>query len=618
MANPRNPEWHNRDRFVLSAGHGSMLLYSLMHLFKYPTMSMEEIKQFRQLGSQTPGHPEFNHTPGVEATTGPLGQGASNAVGMALSEAMLAARLNKEGTNFIDHFTYALVSDGDLMEGVSAEAASLAGHLGLGKLIYLYDSNDISLDGPTTLAFSTENVAKRYEAYGWQVLLVENGDTDLTAIDLAIRDAKTEKNKPSLIIVKSTIGFGSDKAGTSAVHGAPLKGDEIAATRKKLDWPLAEKFSIPNSVYEHIDLRLDECARVNEAWDGEIKKICPDGSNFENNWNHYFEPDYKLVDFSKINFDESTPLATRQASGVAINTASSFLPNFVGGDADLSCSTNTRIENSSSVKMGDFKGKNLHFGVREHAMSAIQNGMLYHGGLRPFVSTFFCFFDYMKPAVRLAAMNNLPAIYVFTHDSVGLGEDGPTHQPVEHLAALRAIPNVNVIRPFDAYETIHAWRVALECTDRPTAIVLSRQKLPIADSSLRTSFAEFSNGAYRLKGESDSRVVIGATGSEVWLALDVQALLSKRGISSQVVSIPSWELFEKQSTKKMEELFPKSALRVAIEAGSKFGWERFIGRDGLFFGVNRFGISAPADDIYSEIGLNAIAIEEKIATLLKS
>ena len=618
--NPKNPDFFDRDRFVLSAGHGSMLLYSLLHLYGYP-LSLDDLKSFRQLGSKTPGHPEFGLTPGVEATTGPLGQGSANAVGMAMAERKLANLLNTAEHTVVDHHTYCLVGDGDLMEGISAEAASLAGHLKLGKLIYLYDSNDISLDGPTSLSF-TEDVAKRYESYGWQVVTVADGNTDLNAIDAAIAQAKSETQKPSLIILKTTIGYGSpNKAGKSAAHGSPLGADEIALTKKALNWEAAEPFFIPEAAKAHFAKAAETGATVEKAWNERIsawKAKSPEKYAIYQNGNDLSLP----ADFeSKLpSFKAGEDFATRESAGKCLNAIAAQTPYFFGGDADLSGSTNTLIKDGGSFEGRDGSGRNIHYGVREHAMGAIANGIAYHGGLKTFTATFFCFSDYMKPALRLAAMNHLPVVFVFTHDSIGLGEDGPTHEPVEHLMSLRGIPNLTTLRPADAFEAKEAWKFAMKKKDGPVALVLSRQKLKTLDRGAITggtagSEKGLQEGAYVLSDRPNFKAIVVATGSEVGLALDVQATLDTANTPVRIVSMPSMELFLKQPQSAQEKILPSSCKKIAsIEAGITLGWAQITGRDGLRFGVDSFGESAPAAKIFEKFGLTSSAIAQKLKT----
>ena len=615
--NPLNSKFFDRDRFVLSAGHGSMLLYSLLHLYGYP-LSMDEIKNFRQLGSKTPGHPEFAHTPGVEATTGPLGQGSANAVGMAIAERKLANLLNTPEHTIVDHFTYCLVGDGDLMEGLSAEACSLAGHLKLGKLIYLYDANDISLDGPTSLSF-TENVAQRYESYGWHVTTVKDADHDLIAIDAAITSAKKENTRPSIIILKTTIGYGSpNKQGTSSAHGSPLGPDEVALAKKTLSWNYPEAFFVPEESRIHFAQAGIRGEKAELEWNSKLlswKQKYPEKQSILENGEDLSLP----ADFDSFlpQFKLGEDSATREAGGKTLNAIATKVPYFFGGDADLSCSTNTLIKEGGSFEGTSGKGRNVHYGVREHAMAAIANGIAYHGGLKTFTATFFCFTDYMKPAIRLAAMNHLPVVHVLTHDSIGLGEDGPTHQPVEHLMALRGIPNLITLRPGDANETREAWKFAMKSTKAPVALVLSRQKIKTLDRTSMGSETGLHQGAYILSDRPGFQTIIVATGSEVGLALDVQQKLDEKKIPVRVVSMPSLELFLKQDQVYQEKVVPSSCKKVAsIEAGITLGWAQITGKNGLNFGVNDYGASAPAAKIYEKFGLTVGAITEKVLNWL--
>ncbi len=608
-----NPGFFDRDRFVLSAGHGSMLAYSLLHLYGYP-LPLDQIKNFRQLGSLTPGHPEFHHTPGIEATTGPLGQGCANAVGMAIAERKLASILNTPGHEIVDHHTYCLVGDGDLMEGVSTEAASLAGHLKLGKLIYLYDSNDISLDGPTSLTF-TENVALRYESYGWQVITVPNADTDLQAIDLAIREAKADLERPSLIIFKTTIGYGSpNKSGKSAAHGSPLGPDEVALTKKALGWEAVEPFTVPEEALRHFQSASGRGTAIEQKWNQKLqswKAASPEKSAmYELALSGGLPSDF---DSSLPSFKPGEDFASRESAGKVLNAIAKAHPMFFGGDADLSCSTNTLIREGGSFEGVNGTGRNIHYGVREHAMGAIANGIAYHGGLRTFTATFFCFADYMKPAIRLAAMNRLPVVFVFTHDSIGLGEDGPTHQPVEHLMSLRGIPNLITLRPADANEAKEAWAFAMKNQSGPTALVLSRQKLKTLDRTVFAPENGLRNGAYVLSDTPGFDWILVATGSEVGLALETRDELKKRGVSARVVSMPSLELFLKQDRTYREKVIPSTCTKVAsIEAGITLGWAQITGREGLQFGVDDYGASAPAGKIYEKFGLTVQLIADRI------
>ncbi|MBX3159949.1 MAG: transketolase [Deltaproteobacteria bacterium] len=604
---PRAPQWFDRDRFVLSAGHGSMLLYALLHLTGYD-VSLDDLKAFRQWGSKTPGHPEWHHTPGVEATTGPLGQGAANAVGMALAERFLAQLFNRPGHDIIDHYTYALVSDGDVMEGVAFEAASLAGHLGLGKLIYLYDANEITLDGPLSLIMS-EDVGKRYEALGWHVLHVADGNHDLAGIDAAIRAAQAEKARPSMIVVRTTIGYGSPKkANTSSAHGSPLGDAEVAATKAALGWDPKAFFHVPADAAAHLGEAVGRGEAAHAAWREKLaayKAAHPDlARDLERAFANELPPgwDGALPSFT-------APVATRSASGKIMGALAQQIPWFVGGDADLGGSTKTIVAGGDYERTG--LGRNLRFGVREHAMGSIMNGMLYHGGTRPFVATFFVFSDYMRPPVRLAALNQAPAIYVWTHDSIGLGEDGPTHQPVEHLMSLRAMPNLVTFRPADANETIAGWRVAMRRTHGPTALVLSRQDLPMIAPP---GAPDAEKGAYVLADGAD--VLLIATGSEVSLALAARELLAKDGIAARVVSMPSWELFRAQPADYRDAVLPPGQRkRISVEAGATFGWREHIGDAGIAIGLDRFGASAPGEVLLEKFGITAQHVADAARSL---
>jgi transketolase len=622
--NPRNPAWPDRDRFVLSAGHGSMLLYALLHLTGYD-LSMADLESFRQWGSRTPGHPEFRLTPGVEATTGPLGQGTANAVGMAIAERSLAHRFNtsgeQPGQGIVDHTTYALVSDGDLMEGISSEAASIAGHLRLGKLIYLYDSNDVTLDGPASLTFTTEDVGKRYEAYGWHVQRVEDGDHDVEAIDRAIGEAKATSDRPSLIIVRTTIGYGSPhKAGKAAAHGSPLGAEEVALTKKALGWDPERAFYVPEQALAHFRRAVDRGAALEARWRERVAALARANPELASEWERRSRSELPPGwDRDLPSFAPGEKHATREASGKVLNAIAARVPELLGGDADLSSSTKTALEGMGSFDGGTGSGRNLHFGVREHAMGSILNGIAYHGGLRGFCSTFFCFSDYMRPSVRLAALSELAVIYVWTHDSVGLGEDGPTHQPVEQLTALRAMPNLHVIRPADAAETVEAWRWAMERTTGPTALVLTRQKVATFDRAGRGDAAGLRRGAYVLSDAPDGRpaAIVLATGSEVEIALEAQRGLAADGIHCRVVSLPCFEIFDEQSDEYKESVLPSSArARVSIEAGVTFGWSCYVGESGRSIGIDRFGASAPGEVIYERLGITARAVSDAVKRLL--
>jgi len=615
---PAQPGWMDRDRFVLSAGHGSMLLYTLLHLTGYD-LSIEDLKSFRQWESRTPGHPEFGVTAGVEATTGPLGQGSANAVGMAIAERMLAHRFNRPGHTIVDHRTFALVSDGDLMEGISAEAASLAGHMGLGKLVYLYDSNDISLDGPTHLTFS-EDVEARYRAYGWHVQRVEQGDTNVAGIDSAIAAALAEEHKPSLIVVRTTIGFGSpNKHGKADAHGSPLGEKEVALTKEALGWDPSKTFFVPGAAQQNFATALSRGAAARTDWQKRFAAWAKAFPELATEWEEAMSgrlPQGWDADLPTFAASESP--ATRQAGGKVMNAIAKRVPSLVGGDADLSVSTTTALKDLGSFDPVSGSGRNLHFGVREHAMGAIANGMAYHRGLRPFVSTFFVFSDYMRPSVRLAALSSLPVIYVWTHDSVCVGEDGPTHEPVEHLMSLRAMPDLAVVRPADANETVEAWRWAMTHTRGPVALILSRQALPVVDRAEAAPAAGLARGAYVLldaPGKLDA--VIVATGSEVQLAVAARSLLAAEGIGVRVVSMPCWEAFESQDQAYRDSVLPPSLrARVSVEAGVTFGWQRWIGDRGVAIGVDRFGASAPGKTVAEGLGLTVANVAAAVRRVI--
>ncbi|MEM7309902.1 MAG: transketolase [Planctomycetota bacterium] len=612
---PRDPSWADRDRFVLSAGHGSMLIYSLLHLTGYD-VTLDDLKAFRQWGSKTPGHPEYGHVPGVECTTGPLGQGCSNAVGMAMAERYLASRFNRDGHTVVDHFTYALVGDGDLMEGVAAEAGSLAGHLGLGKLIYLYDANDVTLDGPCDMHF-TEDVARRYEAYGWHVQTVADGDGDLDAIDAAIAAARAETGKPSLIVVKTTIGFGSPKkAGSCAAHGAPLGADEVAATKGALGWTAAE-FEVPTDAAAQLGSAVERGAQAHAEWNTRFEAFAAAHPELAQAWRQAQAGELPGGwDAGLPEFEAGSKHATRDAGGAALTAAAATIPWLFGGDADLGGSTKTVLKGEDDFDGRSGAGRNVRYGVREHAMAAIANGIAYHGGARTYTATFFVFSDYMRPALRLAAMNGLPVVNVFTHDSIGVGEDGPTHQPVEHLMSLRAIPNMVVLRPADAAETAEAWRVALGETKRPVSLVLSRQKLPTIDRATHGAAAGLRRGAYVLRDTLDPRAILIATGSEVPLALAAQDELASHGVGTRVVSMPSWELFADQDAAYRDEVLPADlGPRVSVEAGVTLGWERWT-HGGASVGLDRFGASAPGDVLFRELGFTPEAVVRCVRGLL--
>ncbi len=619
--NPGNPLWPDRDRFVLSAGHGSMLLYGLLYLTGYD-LSLEDLKAFRQWGSKTPGHPEYGHTPGVETTTGPLGQGFANGVGLAMAERFLAARFNRPDFPIVDHYTYAIVSDGDLMEGVSHEAASLAGHLQLGKLIYLYDDNHISIEGSTDLAFTEDRLA-RFSAYGWQVQKVDDGN-DLKAIAEAIRQAQTETARPSLIAVRSCIGCGSpNKQDTAGVHGEPLGIEEIRLTKENLGWPLEPAFHVPEEALAFFRQSVGTGEKREKEWQklfAAYEKAYPEEAEA-----------FNQIMAGKLpkGWDREIPIfptdpkgtATRAASGTVLNAIAANVPHLMGGSADLAPSNKTMIKDTKDFQAGSYDQRNIHFGVREHGMGSIMNGLALHGGIIPYGGTFLIFSDYMRPAIRLAAMMGLKVIYVFTHDSIGLGEDGPTHQPVEQLAALRAIPNLTVIRPADANETAEAWKMALEIESGPVALVLTRQNLPTMDRTVMATAANLAKGAYILHKTGDQKpdVLLMATGSEVPIAIEAGEKLKKRGVYSWVINMPSWELFDRQSREYRNQVLPPEVkTRVAIEAGSPFGWHRYVGEKGAVIGLDHFGASAPYKTLYEKFGLTADQVVEKTLELLAS
>jgi len=617
--NPKDPQWPDRDRFVLSAGHGCMLLYCLLHLTGYD-LTLEDLKSFRQFGSRTPGHPEFRVTPGVEATTGPLGQGTANAIGMAIAERSLAHRFNRPGHEIVNHRTFAIVSDGDLMEGISSEASSLAGHLGLSKLIYLYDDNNVSLDGPTSMAF-TEDVGKRYEAYGWNVLRVRNGNSDLEEIDRAIVGAMSETRRPSIILVHTTIGFGSPhKAGTSSAHGSPLGKEEVALTKKALGWESTEAFYEPPEALSHFREAVDVGRKIQEDWKRRFDAWAKEFPDLAGEWRQAAElalPSGWDSDLPRWKAGDKE--ATRVAGGAALNAIAAKVPYLIGGDADLSESTKTTIKNGGDFDASTGAGRNFHFGVREHAMAAIGNGMSYHGGVRPFVATFFNFSDYMRPSVRLAAISELPTIFVWTHDSIGLGEDGPTHQPIEQLMSLRAMPGFTVIRPGDANETVEAWKVTMEYKEGPIGLVLSRQKLPVFDREKLRASGGVGQGAYVLAeaSKTPAKLILIASGSEVFLAVDAREKLEADGIPTRVVSMPSWALFDRQPRDYREAVIPPGVrARLAIEAGASLGWKRYVGDGGDSVSLDRYGASAPGEIVLKELGFSVENVIRRARALL--
>ncbi|MGD6965192.1 transketolase [Rossellomorea vietnamensis] len=618
--NPKNPDWHNRDRFVLSAGHGSMLLYSLLHLSGYD-VSMEDLKQFRQWGSKTPGHPEYGHTPGVEATTGPLGQGLAMAVGMAMAERHLASVYNRDNFNVVDHYTYSVCGDGDLMEGISSEAASLAAHLKLGRLVVMYDSNDISLDGELDRSFS-EDVAGRFKAYGWQYIRVEDGN-DTEAIAKALEEAKSDENHPTLIEVKTVIGYGApNKSGKSDVHGAPLGEDEMKLTKEAYKWTFEKDFHVPSEVQDRFKEQMVDA-----------------GAKKEQEWNELFTqykaeyPELAAQFLSAMNgelpegwdkevpvYEEGSSLASRASSGEVMNSIAKNMPTLIGGSADLAGSNKTMIKNQKDFTPQSYEGRNIWFGVREFGMGAAMNGMALHGGVKVFGGTFFVFSDYLRPAIRLAALMGLPVTYVFTHDSIAVGEDGPTHEPIEQLASLRAMPNLSVIRPADGNETAAAWRTALTSKDKPTALVLTRQNLPTLKGTDAKAQTGVEKGAYVVSpaGKEQPDALLLASGSEVSLAVEAQSALIKDGIAVSVISMPSWDRFEEQSKEYRESIIPKAVKkRLALEVGSPLGWDRYSGDEGDILAINGFGASAPGERIMEEYGFTVENVVSRVKALLE-
>ena len=612
--NGRNPEWDNRDRFVLSAGHGSMLEYSLLHLFGYG-VTVEDIKNFRQVGSLTPGHPEYGHTKGVEITTGPLGQGICNAVGMAIAEAHLAEKFNKPEYSIVDHHTYAIVGDGCLMEGISGEASSLAGTLELGKLIVLYDSNNISIEGNTDIAFR-EDTAKRYEAYGWQVLKVADGN-DIDAIEKAIAEAKAETKKPSMIIVKNQIGFGCPaKQGKASAHGEPLGADNVKAMKENLGWKAEPAFYVPDEVYSNMNEYIESGVSKENTWIELFNKYSeayPELAVEYTKWmSGELDKDALLNNEELWSFDKE--MATRESSGIMINRLAKLIPNFIGGSADLAPSNKTHMNDRGDFSAEDRSGSNLHFGVREHAMAAIANGMYAHGGLKVFCATFFVFSDYMKGAMRLSSLMKLPVTYVLTHDSIGVGEDGPTHEPIEHLAALRSMPNMTVFRPADSKETAAAWYYAVTNGTTPTSLVLTRQKLPLYDGCPKRAL----KGGYILKDSKKETpdVLLMASGSEVELIFKAADELAVKGIDARVISMPSFELFDAQDEAYKESVMPKAVRsRLAVEALTSFGWHKYVGLDGDVISLDTFGASGKAEVLFEQFGFTVENVVERAVKL---
>ncbi|MFC1844738.1 transketolase [Thermodesulfobacteriota bacterium] len=617
---PRNPGWPNRDRFVLSAGHGSMLIYSLLHLNGYD-LSLDDLKDFRQWGSKTPGHPEYGDTPGVETTTGPLGQGFAMGVGMAIAERHLAAKFNKPDQDIVNHYTYGIVSDGDLMEGISHEAASLAGHLKLGKLIYLYDDNKICIEGKCDLAF-TDNTMKRFEAYGWHVQQVDDGN-DIKAIEDALGAARNETGQPSLIAVRTLIGYGSpNRQDTAKAHGEPLGDEERKLTKENLGWPQEPLFHIPEEALAHFRKSVDKGLELEQSWTtlfrNYLNEYPEEGARFEKQLKGELPQDWDK-DIPVFPADPKGK-ATRVTSGIVLNAIASKVPALMGGSADLAPSNKTFIDGEESFQPDSYDQRNIHFGVREFGMTAILNGMALHGGFIPYGGTFLIFSDYMRPAIRLASLMKQHVIYVLTHDSIGLGEDGPTHQPVEHLASLRAMPNLTVLRPADANETAEAWKFAVKSNKGPTLLALTRQSLPTLDRSVFAPADMLHRGAYVLKdvdGSPDALIL--ASGSEVKLALEAAETLANDGINTRVISMPSWELFEDQSKEYKDQVLPGNiTARVAIEAGSTQGWHKYVGMNGKVIGLDHFGASAPINDLFINFGITAESVVQAVRSLISN
>ncbi|MFP4474203.1 MAG: transketolase [Desulfatibacillaceae bacterium] len=619
--NPKNPNWPDRDRVVLSAGHASMLLYSLLHLTGYD-LSIDDIKNFRQWGSRTPGHPEYGHTPGVETTTGPLGQGFANAVGMAMAERFVASRFNRPGHPVCDHYTYVITGDGCMQEGVSSEAASLAGHLGLSRLIVIYDDNDITIEGHTDIAF-TEDVGKRFAAYNWQVLEIAEG-RELEDLGKAIVEAREDKDRPTLIIVHTQIACGSPNLqGKADAHGAPLGEDEVRATKDACDWPLDPTFHVPDDVYACYKKVADKGAEAEKDWEVRLEKYSKAHPELAEEFRRTMAgelPDGWDADIPTFSCDDG-PVATRSASGAVLNAIAKRVPSLIGGSADLAPSNKTGLAGEGDFARLNYQNRVVRFGVREHAMGAIMSGMYLHGGARPFGGTFLVFADYMKPAIRMAALMGLPAIYIFTHDSVAVGEDGPTHQPIEHLLSLRCIPNTLVLRPMDANETAEAWRVAMQSRDRPVAMMFSRQKLPVVDRARYGGAAGLEHGAYILHESDPDKtpdIILIGTGAEVHVALAAAEKLCEQNLAVRVVSMPSWELFEEAGKEYRDKVLPPEVTqRVAVEAGRTMGWERYVGAEGVAVGIDRFGASAPGGEVLDKLGINPQNVFDKAMEVLR-
>ncbi|MGM0545708.1 MAG: transketolase [Bacteroidota bacterium] len=616
---PANPDWYNRDRFILSAGHGSMLLYSLLHLTGYD-LSLEELKNFRQWDSLTPGHPEYGLTPGVETTTGPLGQGFATGVGMAMAENHLAAKFNEQDASITDHYTYGIVSDGDLMEGISQEAASLAGHLKLGKIIYLYDDNEISIDGSTDLAF-TEDVEQRFDAAEWHTIKVDGHNRE--EIEEAIKEAQAETERPSLILCRTHIGFGSpNKQDSAASHGAPLGEEEVRKTKKNLNWDSEAKFHIPDEVLTHFRTAIEEGASHYQKWQDLF-------NNYESAHPQKASAFKKAISRElPANFEDVLPsfeadkkgMATRKSSGKVLQNLTENVPHMIGGSADLTGSNKTWIDDGGIFSASDYSGRNIHFGVREHAMGAALNGMALHGGVIPYGGTFLIFSDYCRPAIRIAALSHIPSIFVFTHDSIGLGEDGPTHQPIEHLASLRAMPNTLVLRPADANEVAWCWKAALDHDNGPSLLALTRQNVPTFERNGYNNAQNTTKGAYILADSEQDQpdVILMGSGSEVYRAMEAKKKLAAQDIDARVVSMPSWELFRKQTESYQQKVLPKEVTaRVSIEAAATFGWSEWVGSEGVALGVDRFGASAPYQEIFENFGLTADRLVEEALKLIK-
>ena len=615
--NPENPSWQDRDRFVLSAGHGAMLLYALLHLSGFD-LPMSQIKEFRQWDSQTPGHPELGRTPGVDTTTGPLGQGFANGVGMAMVERHLAEVFNEPGFPVVDHFTYAIVSDGDLMEGISAEAASLAGHLGLGKLIYIYDCNHVTIEGPTSLSFDTENVLKRFQSYGWETYEVDGHNRTQAA--QAITKARSHTHIPSLILAHTHIAYGSPNLHDNAqAHGAPLGREEVRLTKANLGFEAKEDFHVPQEVYQLFAARADKLKKKDREWHRMFEEYKKKFSGKADLWEKYHQdPPSQLLDKIQVGFDGTKQISTRDASGKCLQSLASALPNLLGGSADLAPSTKTFLKEFGVMSKDSFKGRNIHFGVREHAMAGIMNGMSLHGGVIPYGGTFLVFSDYMRPAIRLAALMRLKLVYIFSHDSIFVGEDGPTHQPVEQLMALRLIPGLTVIRPADAPETLEAWKIAL-MRKGPTALVLTRQGVPVIERTALNSTALVSRGAYILEGEKEpADCLLLASGSEVGLGLEAWRLLKEKGIRARVVSMPCREIFEEQPEDYRNKVLPHEIpVRLAIEAGRGLGWEKYTGPYGGIHSIDRFGASAPAGELAQRFHFTPQAVVRHLEEILR-